>query len=343
MKVVNLHISWQKNSLRMTREEAIREMNTMGRQGASFVFVISYDMTDCMVWTMDNVPQNVLFNFRGVSNEGHEERKSEGLGALVWDVKAESEDYYKKRFGIVRKHLLRGDSYLVNLTARMPVETNLSLRDIYNYSKAKYKLWVKDKMVCFSPETFLQIRGGIISCCPMKGTIRADAPNAREKLLADPKEIAEHATIVDLIRNDLSIIANQVSVEDYRYVERLHTNNGDIYQTSSRVAGQLPKGFESRLGEIIFSQLPAGSVTGAPKPMTCRIIREAEDYERGFYTGVMGYWRNGVLDSAVMIRFIDTDGTHLWFKAGGGVTAKSDCHREYLETLEKIYVPVTID
>lgn len=343
MKVVILHINWQNYSLRMTREQVIREMNTMGGQGVSFVFVINYDMTDCRVWTMDDVPRNVLFNFRGVSNEGREERKHKGLGAIVWNVEAESEDCYKKRFCIVRKHLLRGDSYLVNLTARMRVETNLSLLDIYNHSEAKYKLWVKDKMVCFSPETFLQIRDGVISCCPMKGTIRADAPNAREKLLADLKEIAEHATIVDLIRNDLSIIANKVNVEDYRYIERLHTNNGDIYQTSSRITGQLPKGFENRLGEIIFSQLPAGSVTGAPKPMTCRIIREAEDYERGFYTGVMGYWHNCILDSAVMIRFLDTDGKSLWFKAGGGVTAQSDCHSEYLETLEKIYVPITID
>lgn len=174
----------------------------------------------------------------------------------------------------------------------------------------------------------------------MKGTIAADSPDAMQRLMASEKEAAEHATIVDLIRNDLSMVATHVRVGNYRYCELLHTNKGDIYQTSSRITGVLPDDFRSRLGEVVFSQLPAGSITGAPKPMTCKIISDAENYDRGFYTGIMGCWHDGVLDSAVMIRFIDNDGEHLWFKAGGGITAKSDCHSEYLETLEKIYVPI---
>ena len=260
---------------------------------------------------------------------------------ILWDVKAETEEAYRRRFDIVQRHLRRGDSYLVNLTSRMEVATNLSLQNIYRASVARYKVWAEDEFVCFSPEIFLQINGGKISCCPMKGTIPADAPDAAARLMASRKEAAEHATIVDLIRNDLSMVATHVTVENYRYMERLHTNKGDIFQTSSRITGTLPAGFESRLGEIVFSQLPAGSITGAPKPMTCRIISEAEDYSRGFYTGVMGCWHDGILDSAVMIRFLDTDGRRLWFKAGGGITAKSDCHSEYLETLEKAYVPIT--
>ena len=327
----------------MRQEVAIREIDRLANVGKPFLFVISYDMSDCHVWAVDNIPDGVFFNFQGFCNDGNINSSDQLPTDIKWNIKAESEESYRKRFDIVQRHLKRGDSYLVNLTSRMEVETNLSLLDIYQASKAKYKLWIKDKLVCFSPETFLQINHGMISCFPMKGTISADIPDAKELLMANRKETAEHATIVDLIRNDLSMVANHVSVENYRYIEKLHTNKGDIYQTSSRITGKLPEDFESHLGEIIFSQLPAGSITGAPKPETCRIIREAENYDRGFYTGVMGYWHDGKLNSAVMIRFIETDGKHLWFKAGGGITAMSDCHSEYLETLEKIYVPITTD
>lgn len=326
----------------MQRDRAIIEMNRMGGQGMPFIFAINYDMTDCRVWAIENVPHTVLFNFQGFCNDCDINRR--GIPKRIeWNLKAEPEERYRKRFDIVQQHLRRGDSYLVNLTSRMEVETNLSLIDIYNASKAKYKLLSTGEFVCFSPETFLQINNGMISCCPMKGTIPANKPEACHELMESKKETAEHATIVDLIRNDLSRVASHVTVEDYRYMERLYTNKGDIYQTSSRITGKLPKGFEDHLGDIIFSQLPAGSITGAPKPMTCRIIHEAENYDRGFYTGVMGCWHDGKLDSAVMIRFLDTDGKHLWFKAGGGITAMSDCHSEYLETLEKIYVPITTD
>lgn len=326
----------------MQSDRAIIEMNRMGGQGMSFIFAINYNMTDCRVWTVEDVPHSVLFNFQGFCNDGDISRR-EIPQRIEWNLKAEPEEGYRTRFNLVQQHLHRGDSYLVNLTSRMEVETNLSLMDIYKASKAKYKLWAKDEFVCFSPETFLQINNGMISCCPMKGTIPANHPGAIHELMESKKESAEHATIVDLIRNDLSRVACHVTVEDYRYVERIQTNKGDIYQTSSRITGELPKGFENHLGDILFSQLPAGSITGAPKPMTCRIIQEAENYDRGFYTGVMGYWHDGKLDSAVMIRFLDTDGRHLWFKAGGGITAMSDCHSEYLETLEKIYVPITTD
>lgn len=322
--------------------QAIETINSLAARGEPFVFAISYDATDCRLWPVGREPRSVSYNLQGFTNDGAAGPRPY-VGNIEWAVAPESEAAYAPRFNIVRRHLLHGDSYLVNLTARMELHTNLSLRDIYSLARAKYKLLIDGEFVCFSPETFLQISGHTISCCPMKGTIVATTPGAEAALMANEKEAAEHATIVDLIRNDLSMVAHDVRVEHYRYAERLHTNHGDIIQTSSRITGRLPRDFESRLGEIIFSQLPAGSVTGAPKPMTLRIIDEAENYHRGFYTGVMGCWHDGCLDSAVMIRFIDTDGGRLWYKAGGGITAKSDCHSEYLETLEKVYVPLTTD
>ena len=132
-------------------------------------------------------------------------------------------------------------------------------------------------------------------------------------------------------------------VERYRYADLLHTDRGDLWQTSSRITGQLPEDYRSHIGDILFSQLPAGSITGAPKPKTMEIIHQAEPFDRGFYTGVMGLYRDGNLDSAVMIRFIDKENGQLYFKAGGGITARSDWNKEYEEVIEKIYVPIHRD
>ena len=236
--------------------------------------------------------------------------------------------------------MLAGNSYLTNLTCKVPLRTNLALKDIFLYSHALYKLWLKDSFVCFSPEIFVRMEEGKIKSFPMKGTIDATLPHAEAILLDDAKEAAEHATIVDLIRNDLSMVSEHVTVTSYRYIDRLQTNKGPILQTSSEVCGNLPHDYTKRLGDILFKLLPAGSITGAPKPRTVQIIAEAEGYERGFYTGVMGCYAGGRLDSAVMIRFIEQENGQLYFKAGGGITAQSRWESEYNEVKQKIYVPI---
>ena len=86
--------------------------------------------------------------------------------------------------------------------------------------------------------------------------------------------------------------------------------------------------------------LPAGSVTGAPKQKTVEIIKEVENYNRGFYTGIAGIYDGLSLKSYVMIRFIEKDNDKLYFKSGGGITSKSDFDKEYAELIEKIYVPI---
>jgi para-aminobenzoate synthetase component 1 len=174
----------------------------------------------------------------------------------------------------------------------------------------------------------------------MKGTIDAALPDAQNLILSDPKESAEHATIVDLIRNDLSMVAEKVWVERYRYIDRITTNDKTLLQVSSEVAGMLPADFRGEYGDLIMKLLPAGSITGAPKPSTQRIIAEAEAYERGYYTGVMGYFDGQNFESAVMIRFIENQNGQLVFKSGGGVTASSKASQEYQEIIDKVYLPI---
>ncbi len=91
---------------------------------------------------------------------------------------------------------------------------------------------------------------------------------------------------------------------------------------------------------MIFSLLPAGSICGAPKKRTLEIILSVETYERGYYTGVFGYWDGSLLDSAVAIRYIEKSGNKLDFKSGGGITFQSNCDHEYDEMVNKVYVPI---
>ncbi len=193
--------------------------------------------------------------------------------------------------------------------------------------------------VCFSPEPFVTVRGRSISTFPMKGTVPSATQEARRWLETDEKENRESATIVDLMRNDLSMVATGVRVKRYRYISPVETSKGTILQCSSEISGLLPENWRSRLGEILLKLLPAGSVTGAPKEATCRAIAEAEDMERGFYTGIFGFFNGRDLDSAVSIRFMEEDERGMVYKSGGGITVMSRMEEEYREAVAKVYVP----
>lgn len=321
------------------RPEAIKRMNELSGSRKPFLFMIDYKQQCSFIEEMSRIDSTrCRYHFNGVKNIDIPTESYDGQ--IDWNFAPMSMQDYQQAFEMVKWNILAGNSYLTNLTCKVPVSTNLTLEQIFHHSKALYKLWLKDKLVCFSPEIFVRIEEGGIKSFPMKGTIDATLPDAEKQLMDDPKEAAEHATIVDLIRNDLSMVAKEVRVTRYRYCDRLETHKGPIFQTSSEICGTLPDDYPSHIGEIIFRLLPAGSITGAPKPKTMAIIEEAEDYERGFYTGIMGYCDGKNLDSAVMIRFLEQEGNQLYYKAGGGITSKSDLQSEYNEMIQKIYVPI---
>lgn len=325
-------------------QEIIDHINLLARENEPFLFVINYQGTEAYIKRLAEInPDECLYDFEGISNL-NTSRESPQL--KVWEVEAPAYETYQKSFDIVKRNILAGNSYLTNLTCQAPVSCNLSLQDIFSQAKGKYKLLLQSQdlphghFVCFSPETFVRIKDGRIYSYPMKGTLDASIPDAQRVLMEDKKEAAEHATIVDLIRNDLSRIATNVRVDRYRYIDVLHTNKGDILQTSSEISGLLPTDYPQHLGDILAAQLPAGSITGAPKDKTLEIIHEAETYERGFYTGIMGIYNQGELNSAVMIRFLEENENGMVFKAGGGITSKSDCKKEYEEVIQKMYLPI---
>jgi para-aminobenzoate synthetase component 1 len=318
---------------------AAEEMDRLGARGRPFVFAFDFEKTEALIVPDPFASDELHFNVRGRGNAPpRPSPAAPGTGTLSPSPMSYAE--YSGRFGVVRRGLLRGDSYLVNLTARTPVGCGTDLAGIYRGAGAMYRLYVPGRFACFSPEIFVRVENGEISTYPMKGTIDASVPDAESRILADPKETAEHATVVDLLRNDLSMFARGVHVRRWRYVDRIRAREREILQVSSEVRGSLPSGWRGRLGEIMLGLTPAGSCSGAPKESTLRIIREAEGIPRGYYTGVFGLFDGESLDTGVLIRFVEEEGGRLYFRSGGGITAMSRPEDEYRELLEKICLPL---
>ena len=321
----------------LNSDEIISVMNHFSSTGIPFLFIIDSSATKGYVFPDGKMDENYIrFKIRKYADN---HRKTE-LKSVTFDITPVSVDSYSQKFNQVKNEIQRGNSFLVNLTQPTVLNTDLCLTDFYDKSEAPYKLWLKDQFVVFSPETFVKIADGNISTYPMKGTIDASIPDAANIILNDIKEMAEHATIVDLLRNDLSMVAEDVKITRYRYVEKINTHAGELLQVSSEICGKLPADYLSMIGDIVFRMLPAGSVTGAPKPKTMEIIKKVEGYDRGFYTGVFGYFDGKNLDSAVMIRFVEQTDDGLIFKSGGGITYQSEMEKEYQELIQKVYVPV---
>lgn len=315
-------------------------MNEFGKHREAFFFMIDFEMKRPIVLSAKQMQHYPIWweinghrNYQATLNNQIEktiELKKEPI----------TKSQYQDAFDLVQRAINHGNSYLLNLTFPTPIHINLSLADIFKQSSAKYKLLLNEDLVLFSPETFIQIKESQIASFPMKGTIDANIPNAKELILADPKEKAEHCTIVDLIRNDMNLVATNVQVEQFRYIDTLKTAQKELLQVSSKITGDLPVNYHKHLGDLLMRLLPAGSISGAPKKKTVEIIQEAEGQARGYYTGVFGYFDGTNLDSGVMIRYIENIKGQLFYRSGGGITTSSICDKEYQELLDKVYVPI---
>jgi para-aminobenzoate synthetase component I len=322
----------------INQAQATTRMNDFARRGVPFLFVFDFKMQALEVLPLSEVsPEEILYEVNGVKN--YDEYKSAQKN-VIFEKYPISFTEYQPKFDLVKRHIQAGNSFLVNLTQPTPIVTNLTLQEIFLHSNARYKLWWRDQFVCFSPEIFIQIQNNQIASFPMKGTIDAAIPNAKNLILNDLKERAEHFTIIDLIRNDLSIVARNVRVERLRYVEQVRTSHKNLLQVSSKIVGDLEPDWRAHLGDILLKLLPAGSISGAPKPKTLDIIQTAEGYKRGFYTGIFGIFDGVNLDCGVMIRFIEKTANGLVYKSGGGITAFSNVEKEYQEMLDKVYLAI---
>ncbi|MCD6190874.1 MAG: aminodeoxychorismate synthase component I [Sulfurimonas sp.] len=308
------------------------DLNTLGRQRKPFLFISDFKAQKLEVILLEDL-ENEDIEF--CIDENYKYNKHSHY-LKTNPIKFQN---YQEKFNKVIEKIKSGETYILNLTQETPIESELSLKEIYTLANAHYKLRFKDKFVCFSPEKFVQINADKIHTYPMKGTIDASLPNAKEQILNDAKEMAEHIMVVDLLRNDLSIVSCNVKVEEFRYITEIEAGDKKLLQVSSHISGYIGDDWHENIGNILQSILPAGSISGAPKKSTLEIIQDVEGYDRGFFSGVFGFYDGKTLDSGVMIRFIEKSNNRYSYKSGGGITLDSEAKLEYNELQDKIYLP----
>lgn len=316
----------------------IEKVNYLAQKNEPFIFLIDFEMENPIIFSVNEAEENgIMYYINGNSNikinSDQKILKAFNPNPLDFSI-------YSKAFDYVKKNIKNGNTYLSNLTFATELFTEYSLYDIFMAANAPYKVYKHEDFTFFSPECFVKIQNGRIFSYPMKGTIDAEIPNAEQLILSDNKELFEHYTIVDLIRNDLAMLATDVKVNKFRFIDRINSNNKSLLQVSSEIEGKLPIDWTSNLGEMIWTLLPAGSVSGAPKKKTVEIISEAENEKRAYYTGIFGLFDGQNLDSCVNIRFIEQKNGQLFYRSGGGITDLSEINSEYTELKKKIYVPI---
>jgi para-aminobenzoate synthetase/4-amino-4-deoxychorismate lyase len=258
-------------------------------------------------------------------------------------------DAYERSVEAVREAIARGDTYQVNYTLRLRARFEGDDFAFYERLRAaqrtRFGAYVnagRFRVLSASPELFFRRRGRRVETRPMKGT----APRGRfgeedervaAGLAASEKNRAENLMIVDLLRNDLGRVAETgtVRVEELFKVERYPT----VFQMTSTVACELREG--STLSDVFAALFPCGSVTGAPKVSTSRIIAALEGVPRGVYCGAVGFVAPGgdaAFNVAIRTVVVDTETGGAVYGVGGGVTWDSTPGGEYEEALDKTKV-----
>ena len=316
--------------------EFASKLNHFGKTREPFFFVIDYAAKHFYASALASLEKGILYRIETQTNAMENVIKK----PFSWQKNLPSKEHYLSQIASVIEEIKSGNTYMLNLTSPTKVTLDCSLENLFYSANAPFKLCFKEEFVCFSPERFVKIEANQISTYPMKGTIDASIPNAEKMILDDEKEKAEHVMVVDLLRNDLSMVAREVRVEQFRYVEKIQAGAKELLQVSSKITGKLEANWHEYVGDIIAKLLPAGSISGTPKRSSVEIIERVEGYDRGYFTGIFGVYDGTVLDSGVMIRFLEQTPQGVVFKSGGGITLLSEMQKEYDELCAKVYIPV---
>jgi para-aminobenzoate synthetase component 1 len=326
----------------MTINTFKNKINNYTQNSIPYLFVLDFELEKPFICKLDELKKhNILYEINGKANFKSNFDYSESIPLETTKI---SKNKYQKAFKLVQKNILNGNSYLLNLTFPTKIKTELTLKELFFSAKSSNKIFFKNEFISFSPECFIKIKENKIYTFPMKGTINAEIPNAKKIILNDKKEIYEHNTIVDLMRNDLAMVSTKVKINQFRFIDKIKTSKENILQVSSEIEGTLPSNWKSNFGDLLLKLLPAGSISGAPKQKTIEIIKQAEDQKRGYYTGIFGVFDGENVDTAVLIRFIENQlkdsKSEFIYRSGGGITALSNLDDEYKEILQKIYIPI---
>ncbi len=254
-----------------------------------------------------------------------------------------TQDAYMVAVERVREYIRAGDTYQVNLSQRLRVDfpsEPLALYELLSAANpvhfASYLEGEGFHVVSASPERLVRVEDGKATTRPIAGTRRRGTPeeDARfvHELRTSEKELAEHAMLVDLERNDLGRVCAYGTVEVAKLMEIVEYAH--VLHIESEVTGRLAPGVEPL--DVVGALFPGGTISGVPKIRTMQLITELEPHARGLYTGSLGYLSfAGDLDLNIVIRTLVVKDGHAYAQVGGGIVHDSQPRQEYKETLNK--------
>jgi len=193
--------------------EFVQTLNRFGQQRTPFFFVVDYHIKQFYAEPLLTLDSDIMYAFDAEPPSIKQ--------TFTFEKSFPDLQQYLRKIEAVQEEIRAGNTYLLNLTAPTLLHGDLDLRAIFHAANAPFKLCFKDRFVCFSPERFVKIENDCIMTFPMKGTIDASIDGAEERILNDEKETAEHVMVVDLLRNDLARVAQNVHVKRFRYVETI--------------------------------------------------------------------------------------------------------------------------
>lgn len=244
----------------------------------------------------------------------------------------------------VRDYILAGDIFQANISQRFSLPKNISSFDLYSQLRkvnpAPFSAYLNFNEIVIasaSPERFLKLENNHVETRPIKGTRRRGKNPQEDKelakeLLQSKKDHAENTMIVDLMRNDLSRVCENHSIQVPQHcgLESYAT----VHHLVSVVQGKLKP--DTTAIDLLKATFPGGSVTGAPKIRAMEIIAEIEPTQRGPYCGAIGYIGfNGNMDTSITIRTYCIRDDIITFQTGGAVVLDSEPEKEYEETFTK--------
>lgn len=270
--------------------------------------------------------------------------KSEDIFSPLFPKWIDKQEYLAK-VQELREQIKEGNTYQGNFTTSFECESSLSSSEIFlsllSKQSTPYQALLHTpfgEVISFSPELFFSIEGESIITEPMKGTMPRGKSESEDRankefLQNDIKNRSENVMIVDLLRNDLSKIAQKASVKVPKLFE-IHTYP-TLFQMTSTISATLK---ESRLYEIFKALFPCGSISGAPKKSTLEILQNLERRERGVYCGALGIVEKDKATFSIPIRtfFREKDSQRLHYGVGSGIVWDSVGESEYEELKTKM-------
>tara|TARA_Y100000590_G_scaffold293513_1_gene330618 strand:- start:1427 stop:2620 length:1194 start_codon:yes stop_codon:yes gene_type:complete len=273
--------------------------------------------------------------FRITSNIPIKDSKKNYLHKDILNIKE-----YKRKIKMIKKELEAGNTYQINFTMNKIFKIHSNPFSLYlqmrQFAKPAFGYYIKLKnkhILSLSPEQFFNTSGSIIKSFPMKGTRPRDIKKDRDQMLKNElknsiKDKAEHLMIVDLLRNDLGKICQYKSIK----VKNLYNVNSyeSVHQMVSCVQGMLNESINNI--DILKALCPGGSITGAPKESSMKIIDSLENYNRGIYSGTIGYIKNnGDMSFNIAIRTMSICKDEGSYPVGGGIVWDSKAKDEWDE------------